>query len=74
VTLLASRLTVRQRIPILTASWYQKSLPTFSDALATVRRRLWEHTDLFISPANTYPKQSILPLLELFSEALCYAA
>lgn len=74
VTLLASRLTVRQRIPILLSSWYQKSLPTFSDALATVRRRLWEHTDFFTSPENTHTKKSLLPLLEILTEALCYAA
>lgn len=74
VTLLASHLTVRQRIPILSSSWYQKSLPTFSDALATVRRRLWEHTDLFTSPESTHTNKSALQLLELFTAALCYAA
>jgi hypothetical protein len=74
VTLMASRLTVRQRIPILSSSWYQKSVPTFSDALAAVRRHLWQHSDLFTSPENTHTKKSLLPLLDLFTEALCYAA
>lgn len=74
VTLLASRLQVRQRIPILPSSWYHKPVPTFSDALATVRHHLWTHADLFISPATTHTKKSIAPLLELFSEALCYAS
>jgi hypothetical protein len=74
VTLLASRLALRQRIPIPLSSWYQKSVPTFSDALATVRCHFWQHTDLFTSPATTHTKKSLLPLLNLFAEALCYAA
>jgi hypothetical protein len=74
VTLLASRLTVRQRIPILASSWYHKPVPTFSDALAAVRRHFWAHADLFTSPLGTHTTKFTHPLLELFSEALCYAA
>ena len=74
VTLLASRLKVRQRIPILSSSWYHKPVPTFSDAIAAVRRHLWAHANLFISPTTTHKEKSIPPLLELLSEALCYAA
>jgi hypothetical protein len=74
VTLLASRLKVRQRIPILSSSWYHKPVPTFSDAIAAVRRHLWAHANLFISPTTTHNEKSIPPLIELLSEALCYAA
>ncbi len=74
VTLLASRLQVRRRIPMLFSSWYHKPVPTFSDAIAAVRHHLWAHADIFISPATTHTKKSIPPLLELFSEALCYGA
>jgi hypothetical protein len=74
VTLLASRLHSRQRIPILFASWYRKPVPTFSDALAAVRRHLWAHADLFISSSDWHTTKSSPPLLALFSEALCYAA
>jgi len=74
VTLLASRLTARQRIPILSSSWYHKRVPTFSDALAAVRRHLWAHADFFTSPATTDEGKSIPPLVEIFFEALCYAS
>jgi hypothetical protein len=35
------------RTPVVrTASWYRKSLPTFSDALASIRRELWTASNL----------------------------
>lgn len=74
VTLLASCLNQRKRLPILSASWYPKPVPTFSDALAAVRRHFWLHADLFISPVGTHTQKTPPSLLELFSEALCYAA
>ena len=74
VTLLASRLEVQQGISVLPATWYKKTIPTFSDALAAVRRHLWLHADLFISPAGSHRNKSIPRLMELFAEALCYAS
>lgn len=74
VTLLASRLKARQRARVLSSGWYDKPVPTFSDALAAVRRHFWAHADLFISPSGAHPTKSMPPLMELFSEALCYAA
>ena len=74
VTLLASCLDHAKRLPILTSSWHHKPAPTFSDALAAVRRHFWTHADLFISPAGTQTKQTPPPLLTLLTEALCYAA
>lgn len=41
VTLWANDLQTRQRPMPRTAAWYPKPLPTFSDALAAVRRQLW---------------------------------
>jgi hypothetical protein len=42
VTLLAhNRDSGRQELCVQQAAWYVKRLPTFSDALAPVRRRLW---------------------------------
>jgi hypothetical protein len=70
VTLLASRLNVRQRMCVLASSWYRKSVPTFSDTLAAVRRHLWNHPKLFTSrTANSSQR-----LVTLFSEALCHAS
>lgn len=41
ITLWADQLHQHQLIRIKTFAWYQKSHPTFSDAIASVRRRLW---------------------------------
>jgi hypothetical protein len=56
------------------AAWYRKSLPTFSDALAVVRRHLWRHTlSCTSASANDLVK---LPraVAERLTEALCYAS
>jgi hypothetical protein len=74
VTLMASRLATHNRLPVLQASWYQKLNPTFSDALAAVRKRLWSNPDLFISPSQANGPKSPTDLLESFARALCYAA
>jgi len=44
VTLLATRLVRDGRLPVRTAAWYAKTTPTFSDALAAVRRQWWRTT------------------------------
>jgi hypothetical protein len=41
VTLLAYRLTQDKPFPVLTSAWYVKKEPTFSDALAVVRRHIY---------------------------------
>jgi hypothetical protein len=41
VTLLAYQLTKDKPFPIRTSAWYVKKEPTFSDALAVVRRHIW---------------------------------
>lgn len=41
VTLWANQLNQHKLIHIKTFAWYQKSHPTFSDAIASVRRRIW---------------------------------
>src|SRR5215470_7124106 len=43
VTLLAHSLPPAQTRRVRTAAWYAKPRPTFSDALALVRRELWHH-------------------------------
>lgn len=55
-------------------AWYPKLLPTFSDALALVRRHLWTsalfQTSRFASDSTIIPRA----LLEHLRELLCYAA
>jgi len=41
VTLWANDLYAARVPTVRTAAWYRKSLPTFSDALAAIRRQLW---------------------------------
>jgi hypothetical protein len=43
VTLLAHALLQAEARVVRTAAWYAKVRPTFSAALATVRRELWSH-------------------------------
>ncbi len=49
VTVLAHCLMSRHDLTVRTAAWYPKALPTFSDALALVRRTLWSHLTFQIS-------------------------
>ena len=51
VTLWASRLAAEHRAMAECVRWYPKPLPTFSDALALIRRELWTAQVFAISPA-----------------------
>jgi hypothetical protein len=74
VTLWAHDLYAGEAPTPRTASWYSKPLPTFSDALARVRRELWTHHDFCISAAVPdlvkLPRAAINALIG----AACYAA
>lgn len=59
--------------PTRQAAWYVKEQPTFVDALALVRRRLWRAR--FCMSLNKQDMQKPLRAwLEPLTEALCYAA
>lgn len=74
VTLLAHQLQTHQPFVLPQSAWYQKSLPTFIDALAAVRRSLWA-TRLFPLSVETRTAEKVPPeLLELWSDLLCYAS
>lgn len=72
VTLIANRLIENPSCPIRTSAWYPKERPTFSDALAWVRRVLWE------TFCMSYPQKDVQKLPELLLnrmiDTLCYAA
>jgi hypothetical protein len=74
VTLMAHRLRTPQGVPIRTSAWYAKHRPTFSDALALVRSRLWQHRSFSSSAQKTDVVKIPAALLEQLNEALCYAA
>jgi DDE superfamily endonuclease len=73
VTLLAHSLVAQHGISTHTAAWYPKALPTFADALALVRHRLWAHFTFQMSAPETEMIKVPRVLLERFNDLLCYA-
>ncbi len=65
----ASTSAVRPR----TAAWYNKREPTFSDAIAAVRRALWCPPGLSMSCPSTETVQIPAILLQRLTDTLCYA-
>jgi DDE superfamily endonuclease len=59
---------------VRSTAWYTKTRPTFSDAIALVRRHLWEHLHFSMSYQETDMIKIPRALFERFTEALCYAA
>ena len=74
VTLLAARLPARERRHAAATAWYRKPQPTFSDALAAVRRTIWREQGFATSRRRSdRPKRrSALPIP--WAYALCHAA
>ncbi len=74
VTLLAHPLHERQLLTVRQAAWYRKKRPTFSDALAAVRRELWEAA-VFTTCTPKWDVQKLQrALVERFADTLCSAA
>ena len=60
---------------VRSAAWYEKPLPTFSDALASVRRALWPASvTLCMSPPQHDIQKVRASLINRFIDTLCYAA
>ena len=55
-------------------AWYHKTHPTFSDAMALVRRQLWEHIHFSMSQQETEMIKIPRALFDRFIGAVCYAA
>ncbi len=72
VTLLAHQHAKRRKLPIRQTAWYHKSQPTFSDALALVRRQIWQH-ECFSSSGSPSDSLKLPPRIqERLLSALCY--
>jgi len=56
------------------AAWYRKALPTFSDALALVRRELWARAAFCMSAHDPDAVKIPRAFLDRLTDALCYAA
>ena len=74
VTLVAHALITRHGLTMRTAAWYPKPLPTFADAIALVRYRLWAYFTFQISTDDPDSVKVPRVLLERFNDLLCYAA
>jgi hypothetical protein len=75
VTLFAHQHMTKGVQTVRRTAWYRKSYPTFTDALALVRKELWAHEETFcgsLRGADTLkvPRQFV----ERLTDALCYAA
>jgi hypothetical protein len=74
VTLMADRLIKGKAKPVRTAAWYAKERPTFSDAIAVVRRCLWSDCHFSTSSSKSDVLKVPRSLLERLTDAVCYAA
>jgi hypothetical protein len=75
ITLAAHLLGGRQLKTPRSAAWYVKSVPTFVDAIALVRRHLWFASESFCMSSQKPNMRKIpTPMLNRFMESLTYAA
>ena len=74
VTLLAHPYFLQQQPLLRQASWYPKATPTFADAIALVRRRIWQAQGFVRSTVTPEQTKPLLKTYEHLIEALCYAA
>jgi hypothetical protein len=74
VVLFNHQLRAQELFQLRATAWYQKSLPTFADALVHVRQYLWD-AQLF-DPSGGKPDMIKVPkaLFDTWSDLLCYAA
>jgi hypothetical protein len=58
------------------AAWYDKRYPTFSDALALVRRELWTQQEATFcgSAQETETVKVARKFIERLTDVVCYAA
>lgn len=74
VTVFAHELLQGQPLVPHGAAWYQKALPTFSDALALVRQQLWPVSISWLSPEEPDVIKIPRALFDRLTETLAYAA
>jgi DDE superfamily endonuclease len=74
VTLMAHGLLEEETRVVRRAAWYAKVRPTFSDALAVVRRELWSSCHFAMSESHAEIVKIPRSLLERLTDTVCYAA
>jgi len=73
VTLLANGLMKSPSQAVRAAAWYEKTMPTFADAIASVGRCLWSNCHFSTSRENDEVCKIPRSLLERLTDAVCYA-
>lgn len=75
VTLLAHRHMAEGAQIVRKAACYDKAHPTFSDALALVRRQLWAREETFYRSSRENDTVKVpREFMERLTDAICYAA
>lgn len=74
VTLFAHRRMAQGSGAVRRAAWYRKPHPTFSDALALVRKELWANTTFCRSSREANTVKVPREFVERLTDAVCYAA
>ena len=74
VTVVAHQPLLQHPFELPKAAWYQKTLPTFADALALVRQQLWQMQTFQMSSADVDTVKVPRALFNTWSDLLCYAA
>lgn len=74
ITLTAHLLIEKGASSVRNTAWYVKSHPTFSDAIALVRRHVWDHIHFSTSQKDTDIIKIPRALFERFMDVMSYAA
>ena len=71
VTLLAHTLNEKTACSVRQTAWYRKTKPTFSDALAWIRKHIWQH----FSTSTPHPdrQKPTAGILQRLIDIVCYA-
>lgn len=60
--------------PVPSTAWYHRAAPTYSDALALVRRRLWTRMTFPTSPCPADGEKVPRAMFKYLADLLCYTA
>ena len=74
ITLFAHEISKSGKLKIRAAAWYPKAIPTFSDAIAAVRREIWTHQISFTSRPCRDRLEIPQHIWHRMQNALAYAA
>jgi hypothetical protein len=74
ITLFTHRRMTQAADAFRQAAWYHKSHPTFTDALALLRKELWAYATFCGSPTDAETVKVPRVFMERLTDALCYAA